>query len=288
LISVKAAAARARETTSMAIRSILLHLDASPGSIARLTLTHDIADRLDADVTVLFGTRGDASELAFTYSAAAALRAAEESEQPNEIVRAQLHAAHRERGSESAWFDVSGDLAHALVTEAAYADLLVVGAPAPAHETGGVPAGLVEATILRSGTPALVVPSPHRQRTLADRVLIAWDGSAPAARAVRAALPLLRPGAQVDIATWSSRPVVAPCSHRGLQAWLRQHGIDAHTHEQQPVPAVGDALSAMALSLHADLIVMGCYGHGVLRERIFGGATRSMLAALPAPVLMAH
>jgi nucleotide-binding universal stress UspA family protein len=47
-------------------------------------------------------------------------------------------------------------------------------------------------------------------------------------------------------------------------------------------------LSAMALSLHADLIVMGCYGHGVLRERIFGGATRSMLAGLPAPVLMAH
>jgi nucleotide-binding universal stress UspA family protein len=54
------------------------------------------------------------------------------------------------------------------------------------------------------------------------------------------------------------------------------------------VPAVGDALSAMALSLRTDLVVMGCYGHGVLRERIFGGATRSVLGALPAPVLMAH
>jgi nucleotide-binding universal stress UspA family protein len=288
LILVKAAVVPARETGAMALRSILLHLDASPASIARLKLTHDLADRCDAEVTVLFGTRGDSSELAFTYSAAAALQAAEEREEPNEIARAQLHAAHCERGNESAWFDVSGDLQHALVAEAAYADLLVVGAPAPAYETGGVPAGLVEAAILRSGTPALVVPSPQRHEALAERVLIAWDGSAPAARAVRAALPLLRPDARVDIVSWSSRPVAAPCSHRGLQAWLRQHGIEAQTHEQPHVPAVGDALSAMALSLRADLVVMGCYGHGVLRERIFGGATRSVLGALPAPVLMAH
>jgi nucleotide-binding universal stress UspA family protein len=272
----------------MTIRSILLHLDASPASIGRLTLAHDLADRCDAEVTVLFGVRGDTTQPAFAYSAAAALRAAEECEGPTEIERARLYAAHRQRRSEGAWFDVSGDLAHGLVAEAAYADLLVLGSPAHVYETGGVPAGLVEATILRSGTPALVVPSVHRQETLAERVLIAWDGSAPAARAVRAALPLLRADARVDIATWSPRPVVAPCSHRGLQAWLRQHGINAQTHERPHTPAVGDALSALAVSLHADLVVMGCYGHGVLRERIFGGATRSVLAALPAPVLMAH
>jgi nucleotide-binding universal stress UspA family protein len=272
----------------MDIRSILLHLDAAPASIGRLTLAHGLADRFDAQVTVMFGTAADAAQPSFAYSAAAALQAAEACEGRHDMERARLQAAHRKRAGEGIWCDVRGDLVHALVAEAAYADMLILGPPTNMNGPDAAPAGVVEAAIPRVATPALVVPHPHCQETLGDRVLIAWDGSLQAGRAVRASLPFLRHAAEVHIATWSRRPVSAPFSRLGLPEWLQRHEIASQTHQRDPAPHVGDALCTMAKELQADLIVMGCYGHGPLRERVFGGATRSVLTTLPAPVLMAH
>ena len=270
----------------MDIRSILVHLDVTPASLERHTLAHELADRFDAKVTVLFGV-AEAAPPTFVYSAAAALRAAEElSEGPFEIARARLQAAQGDRGG--TWCDVGRDLIPALVAEAAYADLLIVGPPARSHDAGSAPPGFVELSILQSGTPTLVVPHPHPQETLGDRVLIAWDGSVPAARAVRSALPFLRSASQVHIASWSRQPALAPCSRLGLAEWLRRHDVSATQQLHGATANVGGAICALARELQADLIVMGCYGHALLRERLFGGATRSVLTSLPAPVLTSH
>src|SRR5450755_3519947 len=161
-----------------AIRSILLHLDASPGSAARLTLACALADRFSAQVTALFGVHSDAAQPAFAYSAAAALRAAEESEALHDMERARLHDACTQDASRCAWYNMVGDaLVHGFVTEAAYADLLILGQPAASMEGGGPPTGFAEAVILGCGTPAIVVPYPQRQETLGGCVLVAWDGS---------------------------------------------------------------------------------------------------------------
>jgi len=270
----------------MDVRSILVHLDVTPASLERHALAHALAARFGAEVTVLFGV-AEAAPPTFAYSAAAAWRAAEEmSEGPFDIARARLHAAHSERGG--IWCDVGRDLVAALVAEAAYSDLLIVGPPAHSHDAGTAPSGFVELSILQSGTPTLVVPHPHAQETLGDRVLIAWDGSVPAARAVRSALPFLRSASQVHIASWSRQPVLAPCSRLDLAEWLHRHDVPVTHHAHDSTAHVGGAICALARELQADLIVMGCYGHGLLRERLFGGATRSVLASLPAPVLTSH
>ena len=68
----------------------------------------------------------------------------------------------------------------------------------------------------------------------------------------------------------------------------RRHGVDARCREASDAGDVGETLLSRAADLGADLVVMGCYGHGRLTEFLLGGATRSALASMPAVTLMAH
>ena len=83
-------------------------------------------------------------------------------------------------------------------------------------------------------------------------------------------------------------PPVAPFSRLDACAWLHRHGIAARMHRGAPGANVAGALADLAAESGADLVVMGCYGHSRLREQVFGGVTRSTLAKLVVPVLMAH
>jgi len=273
----------------VAIRSILLHVDATPGSIARLTFAHALADRHGARVTALFGVRPHASRAAFAYSAGAALRAADEEGVPHESERVRLRELLDEHEPECAWCEVSGDsLRHAFVAEAIYADLLVLGPPSGVDDDGAAPHGFVESVILESGTPAIVVPYPDRQETIGERVVVAWNGSVAAARALKTALPIMRTAASVHVATWGVKPAVAPFSRLDVRTWLRRHDVDAELHASSSAAHVANDLVALTTDLRADLIVMGCYGHSRIREEVFGGVTRALLARLPTPILMTH
>jgi nucleotide-binding universal stress UspA family protein len=271
------------------IRSILVHLDAAPGSVDRLTLAHALADRHGARVTALYGMGPDPRQTSYGYSAAAALRAAEQGEVDHQRARSRLRVLLEEREPESTWCEVAGDsLVHGFVAEAIYADLLILGGPAAPDESGVAPGGFVESVLLQSGTPSIVVAWPHRQETLGERILVAWDGSLPAARALRAALPLLRLASRVQVATWARQAPTAPYSGIDVHAWLHRHGVAARVRVREPSPRVAAELVSLAGEERADLVVMGCYGHSRLREQVFGGVTRSTLARLPMPVLMAH
>jgi nucleotide-binding universal stress UspA family protein len=270
------------------IRSVLLHLDATRASAARLAFAHALADRHGARVTALFGVGPDRSQSPFAYSASAALQAAEAHESPLGDERARLRELSADGERESVWCDVVGDsLVHGFLAEALYADLLVLGAPGGAEE-GGPPAGFVEAVILQGGAPVVLVPAEGAGATICERALIAWNGSIPAARAARAALPLLRLAAQVDVVSWARQTPGAPFSGLDLGDWLRRHDVDARLHRRPAVGRVAEELRALVRQLGSDLVVMGCYGHSRVREQVFGGVTRRFLAALPVPVLMAH
>jgi nucleotide-binding universal stress UspA family protein len=273
-----------------AIRSVLLHLDATGSSVARLAFARDLAGRYGAALTALFGVHPDPERVAFAYSAGAALRAAEEGADAHWAAeRARLRELCVQAAPEPTWCEVIGDtVTHGFLAEAAYADLLVVGAPADSHRRGGPPPGFVEAAILDSGTPAIVVPNRPLPATPGQRILVAWNGSPPATRALHAALPLLAEAEQVDVASWGGPPPAAPYSRVDVGEWLRRHGIACRMHRRAATAGIGEALVALAAELQSDLVVMGCYGHGRLRERVFGGVSRSLLATLPVPLLMSH
>ena len=273
----------------MAIRSILLHVDATPASIARVGFAQVLAARHGARLTALFGVRPHLSRAAFAYSAGAALRAADEEGVPHEHERERLRELLVGRDPDCAWCEVTGDsVRHAFVAEAIYADLLIVGPPPGVDEDGAAPHGFVESVILDSGMPAMIVPNSDRQATLGDRVVVAWNGSASAARALKSALPLLRQAASVHVASWGPLPPVAPLSRLDVRAWLRRHDVESELHVGASAAHVADDLAALVGDVGADLVVMGCYGHSRIREQVLGGVTRALLARLPAPILMSH
>jgi nucleotide-binding universal stress UspA family protein len=176
--------------------------------------------------------------------------------------------------------------------EALYADAVVLGQndPSPGG-VGGVPYDLVESTLSGSGRPALVVPAASNGMRLPRNIVVAWKATREAARAVAAALPLLRRAHGVHVMAWGEdRQADVRGARLDLDGWLRLHGVAAQWHrEAGPEPgALGERMLTRAFDLDADLLVMGCYGHSRAREWVLGGASRTVLASMTLPVLMAH
>jgi nucleotide-binding universal stress UspA family protein len=273
------------------VASILVHLDATPESVGRLEVASELAVRLDARIVAMFGAAWDADRTAFAYSAGAALEAQafDPEALAQEEAKAQLRRHRLFDGPDVDWYEIAGhSIARGFVQEAVYADLLVVGRQPRLPESGAAPPGFVESVILDSGRPTLVVPSPMRANTVARRIVVAWNGSPQAARALTGALPLLRLAEAVHVVSWSRLAPAAPFSGVDAIGWLRGHDIAAELHLLEPASNVAREIGPFAARVGGDLIVMGCYGRSRASERVFGGATRSVLAAMDIAVLMAH
>lgn len=174
--------------------------------------------------------------------------------------------------------------------QAMYADLLVLGQDDPDQAgNAGTQADFPERALAGSGRPAIVVPYAGDFDAGFTNVVIAWKETPEAARAVAAAMPLLRKAANVHVVAWGE-PADAVEGGLDLAAYLLQHGIDAHFHACGPEPAgeVGELLLSRVADLSGHLLVMGCYGHGRTREWVLGGASRTVLRSMTVPVLMAH
>jgi nucleotide-binding universal stress UspA family protein len=145
----------------------------------------------------------------------------------------------------------------------------------------------LESALFESGRPVLIAPptSPH---SLATNVLIAWNRSTEQARTTAFAMPLLRLAERVTVLTVEGATVAGP-SGVELARSLKANGIMA---KAITVPgsrtSAGEAILAKAEELGCDLIVKGAYTQSRLREMIFGGTTRHILANAGLPVLMAH
>jgi nucleotide-binding universal stress UspA family protein len=145
----------------------------------------------------------------------------------------------------------------------------------------------LETALVGSGRAVLLLPLQARP-TVGKTVALAWNGSAEAARAFSAALPILKLAQKVLLLFGTQGPPVTP-SLSEVGDWLGRHGIAT---ERQPVALkgwpVGEQLVEEAAGAGADLLVMGAYGHTRVRETIFGGATRAVLNESALPVLLAH
>jgi nucleotide-binding universal stress UspA family protein len=162
-------------------------------------------------------------------------------------------------------------------------DLTVIARRGPrgsSHDT-------VQAALLDTGRPMLLTP-PAVPATLGEAVLLAWNGSPQAARAVASALPLLQSAARVVVMSVGNGPEPAPRADE-LASALAWHGIGAEArHIEQGSRRVRDILLAEATAMAADLLVIGAYSHSRMRQVVFGGVTEHMLDHAELPVLMAH
>jgi nucleotide-binding universal stress UspA family protein len=186
------------------------------------------------------------------------------------------------------WRAVEGSVGMVTTVQARYADLTVLPQGMDLGFASADLARLPEEMALGVGRPVLVIPRYGSFPKVGGRVLVAWNGTREATRAVHDALPLLRRAEQVTVLS------IDPDGERRLPGadvslHLTRHGVtvQAATITGADV-AVGDILLSYAADHDIDLIVMGAYGHSRLREMVLGGATRTLLRHMTAPVLMSH
>lgn len=143
--------------------------------------------------------------------------------------------------------------------------------------------------VTRAGRPVLIVP-PEAERLDLDHVMIAWNDTREARRAVSDALPLLGAAKRVTVAEIApeSRLPAAREELADVVAWLARHDIAAETLAVPPVGPSADSIARLATVQSADLIVAGAFGHGRLREWVLGGVTLDLLLHAPRFVLLSH
>lgn len=148
---------------------------------------------------------------------------------------------------------------------------------------------LAETLLLSSGRPVIAVPDGFDPARAGRHVLVAWDGTAVAARAVGEAVPLLERAGLVEIITVSGdKHADDLVPGADLAPMLAHHGMRVQVTELPWQRDVCKAMLAHATHVHAGLIVMGGYAHSRLRQMVLGGTTRSMLQTATVPVFMAH
>jgi nucleotide-binding universal stress UspA family protein len=188
------------------------------------------------------------------------------------------------------WRTAIDDPVDAMSLHARYADLVVIGQTADASDGSHVPADFPERLVLAAGRPVLILPSVGSFATIGKRILVAWNPSREAARAVTDSIPLLRLAETVHVMAVNPKAAEhGTVAGADIGLYLARHGVRVEVKTDHGAEIdVGNELLSRAADLDADLIVMGGYGHSRLKEWVLGGATRTILESMTAPVLMSH
>jgi nucleotide-binding universal stress UspA family protein len=213
----------------------------------------------------------------------------EEAEHTANIVLTDFADQGRQRG-----VSVETQLVRALAGEAGreirkiarYYDVTIIGQDNPENARSGE---LIESALFGSGRPILVVPYIFEEPGKLEMVLVAWDGSQAAARALGDSLPLLAQAKRVRVVTVEG--VREPANdhwRKEVVRHLKRHGIEAEADTLVSAGDTANTLLSHAADSGADLIVMGGYGHSRIREIVLGGVTREILRSMTIPVLMSH
>lgn len=305
----------------MGIRDIVVHLGPDARSLVRLDVAVGLAKAHDGRIVGVFA-KADPEVPRFWLAPmgetwVAELRAMVEKQVA--ASEAAFKTRMKQEGLPGEWRVMTGLPAAVMSVCARYGDLTVVGQTDPDELAYGDPTP--DRVVLGSGGPVLVVPYVGDVKPVGRRVLVAWNGTREAARAVRDALPILeraeivivyavnppddRHLAGAEICTHLARHgVKAEAAHTVLGAegdavapslstvgdfGFQEHG--AWTLSRHPAIGdigVGDALLNAVAENGIDLLVMGAYGHSRVRELILGGATQHVMKSMTVPVLMSN
>ncbi len=291
----------------MSYKTVLLHIDDGAGRDARMALAASVAQACGGHLTGVALT--GVSRLLYQHQP-------DLDADPNlslhlnflreRAARALGGFAQQASSAGVASFEqrvVDDEAAGGISLLARYADLVVISQYNAADKSPSVMRDFPAYVLLHSGKPVLIVPYALSQAQLAQahhpaaarNVLVSWNGSKEASRAVSAALPLLQRAGQVHVAVFDAQLHAAEHGdHPGadLLQYLARQGVQAKLLLLDGGATrrgdIGEALLTQVSELSADLLVMGAYGHSRLRETILGGVTRTVLQSMTIPVLMAH
>jgi len=270
----------------MAYRTILVELADGSGLEPSLRVARRLADRFDAVLIGMHVMPPPFVPAAFGEATAyLGPEFLETQRKANRETAERVQGVFRRvcgEGSHTIWREDEGDRGQ-LLAEAAHASDLILARQAKA---GGVDApDVLNQLVTATGVPVLALPT-NAPEDLGRTVLIGWNGSREAARAVHDALPFLQAATSVVLCAVGDQ---AKTTLEAAAAMLRRHGLGIQLDTvDEPDGDAGEVLLAQAAAHAADLLVMGAYGHTRLREMVFGGATRHVLRETTLPVLFGN
>lgn len=276
----------------MTYKTILVHVDNGKYCPARLNMAIDLARRFDAHLVglhALTAVRLPAyaiAEAGATLLEAQRTVAKEQADRAESLFKSAIAGAGL---ASTEWRVSSDDAVDALTLHARYADVVVLGQPRE-RDSSGVESDFPERVILAAGRPVLMVPYAGKFERLGKRVLVAWNTGREATRAVTDSIPLLREAEQVHVVVFNPEGTAhgaVPGADIGLYLARHRVPVEVSYHRADDID-VGNQLLSRVADLGIDLIVMGGYGHSRMRELIMGGATRTILESMTAPVLLSH
>jgi nucleotide-binding universal stress UspA family protein len=278
----------------MGFKDILVHVDSTPASVVRLRLGISLARRFGARMSGLHVTPDPDVPPYFKPSAVARIAKIYREGARDAALLAEAHfrEATKEIDIVANWQSVEGDIARVLSERARFADLLLVGQQDTENPPTIAAFSTPEKVVVDAGAPILVVPIRGTFDNFGRHILVGWDGSREAARAVRDAMPLLKAAERVSLLAVDPdrQGHVNPTANADeAAAHLARHGVPTEPRE---VPSAGESVTnvllAQVTSLGADLLVMGAFGHPRLLEFWLGGTTQDLLSRATVPVLMSH
>jgi nucleotide-binding universal stress UspA family protein len=292
----------------MAIKDLLVCIDPTTAGDTRLKLALNVARANKAHLTGTFpmpeahGTRSGAAGFG-RFPGMTGI--AEEQASPGGAVSEVFHEAEvadraeyrfkdelRLAGIDGEWHTLPDGDSTELIELAKSVDLTIMGQRPPSSGSDGAARYRPEDIVIAAGRPVLVVPYAGIFDTVGKRILVAWDGTREAIRALNDALPLLANAETVTVmfvgTTERDLEQYFPALER-IVRHLQRHGINATAEETlRSGLAVSDVLLSRAADLAADMIVAGGYHHSQLRETLIGGVSREFLQHMTVPVLMSH
>jgi len=183
------------------------------------------------------------------------------------------------------WNQVTGHTEARLAILARHSDLVVLGRP---KRVDYMPGRLIENLLMNCGRPLLIAPD-SAPKQLTGTVAVGWKETPEAARALTAAMPILQAAQRVVVLGVAENDQAVAGSLDDLVRQLRWHGIDAQSRViARKAGKAAVELPQAAAELQADLLVVGGFGRGPLRELVFGGVTRSLIDQAPCAVFMLH
>ena len=275
----------------MALKDILVAVDDSAAAAARVAYAVRLANRWDAHLTGLYirATPNVPPYVAAQLPREALAVQAEDARTRAQAAQAMFEESVAESGLNAGtqWMIEEGVPAERVGLLGRYADLVVAGQDEPEeYALGRVSAAEL---VLSGGRPVMVVPYAFRSDEIARHVLVAWNGSREAARAVADAMPILESAERVTVLAVDPGNTLGDVPGGDIALHLARHGISveaARIESQGLNPA--DILLNRVADLSVDMVVMGAYGRSRLRELVLGGVTHDILKHMTVPVLMSH
>lgn len=278
----------------MSYRTLVVHLDTSLRAHPRLELAITLARQFGAHLTGVFALYTPNPRSLDVMSGASGYFEAHEqlrAERRGALERL-FHAELKRAQVPGEWLATREAATLAMPQLGRCADLIIAGQDDPQDSEAYVGDNFAANLVLSAGRPVLLVPYAGSVESAGTHVMVGWDGSREAARAVHDALPFMRSAARVTVVAVNRahRDPTARIPAAGIAMAIARHGVHVETRDVMvdSEASIGDTLLSEAAGLGADLLVMGGYGRTRWQELVLGGATRTVMQSMTLPVLLSH